>query len=312
MNCVCVANCDLREVQCENNCGVRHLMFKEYAYHLKHECESRPTECVNCHIILKKYEVDKHNLYFCRKRKDLCPLGCEQLFPIDEMEKHKSGCTHKIISCPDLCGEEYPAIKRMEHSRNHCTSRRVPCIMKCGVWVVFRIMDNHIRGAFWCFYLVSWLLLLVVLRVSICNWYSLCSFVLDTCPNRSIPCQWCSVPVVSKEYREHIADCNYQIKECPSKCTARVPENELKIHLASICPRRFVPCVQGCNIKVRQCDEVKHIELECGNRMVECPNRCHDRLDKVTMLPFKQVDVHTHHDCDKVRVFISFLWSLII
>ncbi len=131
-----------------------------------------------------------------------------------------------------------------------------------------------------------------------------CLLVLyvDTCPNRVIPCQWCAVPISSNQYREHVAECNFKVIECPSKCGARVPDKDLKLHLSDTCARRFVPCQLGCAMKVRECDENRHFEVECGNRIVECLNRCHDRYEKVITMQFRQLDVHMHHDCEKVKL----------
>lgn len=259
------AVCELRDVPCSLGCGVTALLAREHDNHITYECLHREVECPECHAFIRYIDMRKHADFVCPKRLVVCDLGCGSSIRIEDMPKHRVLCSHKLIPCPDNCGETYPMVKRLEHARNHCINRRVPCPLKCTALVVLRVMNNHIK---------------------------------DICPLREVRCKWCDRVMHHRDLKNHMKQCEYQPAPCKAKCGEYVQMRMMDMHLKTECKHRFVPCTLGCRLKVREVDMSRHVTEECGNRLVPCPLKCRDSLtDELICLPIKQIDVHVNYDC---------------
>lgn len=88
-------------------------------------------ECCEWQGTLSDY-IEKHQNKECLFGSVKCPLGCNEIVSVRELEKHKSSdCTHRTVSC-NLCKREMEQHILQDHERNECCEAKTACEY-CGM-----------------------------------------------------------------------------------------------------------------------------------------------------------------------------------
>jgi len=54
--------------------------------------------------------------------------------------------------------------------------------------------------------------------------------MIDDCPKREIRCEYCTMPILAEQERNHLGVCGKVPIECPNGCKkGEVPRNEVRI-----------------------------------------------------------------------------------
>jgi hypothetical protein len=261
------AVCRLREVVCENGCGMARLLFKDLEEHMAEECTHRLTTCILCSKSMPLCYISAHERDKCDNRTLPCGLGCGMKVRAIDMDRHLLTCFARPVLCSLGCGESMKVGAELFHVKNLCELRRVECPLNCYAKVVANKLMSHIT---------------------------------EFCPRRPVECQFCQLSMKFTELKVHVRKCELRTELC--KCGQQVPYKELDYHFKTSCANRFADCSLKCGLKIRMSDMQNHQEKFCGNRLVPCPLGCisSTSLDnEVTMLCFRTVDVHVTYSCIK-------------
>eukprot|EP00644_Phytophthora_capsici_P015064 jgi/Phyca11/127727/e_gw1.71.37.1 len=173
--------CSLRMIRCVRP-GCTHL-FQAFnrALHEQRDCHftrhnrqllrakddgDTPVECELCHVVTRKRNLKKHQLYMCVKRSVSCRFaewGCEMKLPLEEQETHEATqcvvaerrrriaadaeLVNEEIVC-DWCQQKVKKRKLLDHQEDACLERERPCpnaVNGCKEWVPVGKFDEHIR-----------------------------------------------------------------------------------------------------------------------------------------------------------------------
>ena len=257
--------CRLREVVCENNCGMTRILFKDLEEHIASECTHRLTTCSLCSAAMPLCNISSHESKDCKNRLVPCGLGCGLKVKAVEMNGHLLNCFSRPTTCSLGCGESLTVGAELFHIRNLCSLRRVECPLNCNANVIASKLSMHMT---------------------------------ELCPCRPVECKFCQLSMKFTGLKIHGKKCELRKELC--KCGQLVPYKELPEHYKESCTNRFIDCTLKCGLKVRFSDLQNHQQKFCGNRLVPCPLGCisSTSLDnETTMLCFRTVDAHISHSC---------------
>ena len=256
--------CPLREVTCENSCGTRRILFKDYEEHLSVECTHRLTTCELCSEQLPLNIIPSHIEKECKNRLIKCSFNCGLKVRSAEMRVHLANCFNRPKACPQ-CGATITRGTEIYHSKNDCPLRRVECPLFCSATVVANVLTNHLQ---------------------------------DICPRRPVECQFCKITLKFSMKKAHEKKCDLRTEQCT--CGEFVQIDLIKEHRITSCSHRFVDCDLKCGLKVRYADRENHFNNFCGNRLVPCPLGCINNasLDSETLqVRFRTLDAHLSNTC---------------
>ncbi|KAL7548036.1 hypothetical protein ACHAWF_011323 [Thalassiosira exigua] len=100
---------------------------------------------------------------------------------------------------------------------------------------------------------------------------SSCEFRLMSCPNEN-----CMAVFSFKHRVEHDDECGHKILDCPSGCGAKIPRNEVHIHVRDKCNLRQAECplsILGCTAIVQAQDVTPHLNEHADKHFILVANR---------------------------------------
>ena len=262
--------CEVREINCPRDCGVKDIMHKSLNDHLNLFCNKRLVSCNDCGFDCEFIEMNNHLSNLCIKRFIDCPLGCGKQKKFIEMDRHMTNCSFKIIQCPLRCEEPQRQIDCDRHVKNECINRRVSCPLKCRGLIVFKLLQHHIDCI---------------------------------CPCRPNQCTFCKEVFPKKQLDNHLRECSLRLESCTRKCGDLVAHSMMSHHLATCCKFRFIDCKLLCGIKVREADVSNHERHDCLNRLVDCEQGCvqselvPETERVINKFPAKVMALHLKFEC---------------
>ena len=137
------SECLCRIKPCPLGCNATGITFKNEGDHLVNECSNRIVEC-RCGKSMIFNELSDHVIADCPKKLNLCPQGCGEQIPRDELAYHmKKLCPNQdswgrqVINCPARCGKRMMRKEFLEHISYHCGYRLAECPLHCGNYLKF-------------------------------------------------------------------------------------------------------------------------------------------------------------------------------
>lgn len=127
--------------------------------------------------------------------------------------------------------------ERIQQHAGQCPLESVYCENKCGVKVVRRHLQEH-RA--------------------------------NDCAKRLVPCPYCRKEFVFDTLKNHIPKCPRYLVQCHQCETAKIPREDLEIHLKEHCPAAVVRCIfkeLGCKFKGSQYALEQHLEESSKNHL---------------------------------------------
>ena len=237
--------CVRRLVPCPRGCEAR-IPEEDIPAHLDSICSKRLVRCVNvysgCYQLLELGERENHERYHCRKRQDVCRLGCGTELVWDARQAHeKEVCALRITVCR-LCGVEEPVKTMLSHRKLRCSLRPTKCKL-CNNLFPLGEMDAHLE---WC----------------------------------RQPCKYGCGEIIGpldRRVAHELNACPFRPLACPLLCGETLRSQDLKHHMRLECPKRMVFCRLGCGEQIPDDMRLAHEDAWRGN-CVERRVRCRREL----------------------------------
>ncbi len=172
-------------------------------------------ECADCGFKGTLAQLEKHSLE-CEKRNIQC-AECYCLFPQSTMRKHKQDeCPGRKIKC-EYCLMKIKFKNILDHQESYC-SKPVECS--------------------WC-------------RQSFTSYFFNTTMHKVECPERKVPCRWCTSPIRNVDLTNHQAECPRRQIQC-HQCGVLAALSAFEDHTQTKCRLRSVKC--------SECEEIMSVE----------------------------------------------------
>jgi ankyrin repeat protein len=142
--------CPERPAQCFLGCGVKGLRAHNEEHHRLNECLHRLVTCT-CEKVMKMDDLEDHQIVDCVNKPTLCPQGCGETIPRDQVSFHienlcakKAVFFSKKVFCPIGCGLRLMRRDVLEHVSYYCKRRLSDCPFGCGQSVQFDKLRLHL------------------------------------------------------------------------------------------------------------------------------------------------------------------------
>jgi ankyrin repeat protein len=125
------------------------LVAKQLPLHLKTECLERLIHCGLCSLEMKAKDLPYHGRNLCEYRSCSCRNhGCCKVLRGQKLrEKHeRNECKYRFVLCPTGCGVAVIAKRLQLHLKSEgCPMRYVPCVLGCGLEIRQGQMGMHLQ-----------------------------------------------------------------------------------------------------------------------------------------------------------------------